>query len=1057
MNDPVSRHPGAETMAAFLEGKLAPGEVATVAAHLRDCADCRTVTGETARFTADEDARAQRPRAVLGWKGWAAAAAAAAIVATVPLLRRPAPLTSLIDASPREYRRVEGRLSGFPWARLQGGPRGPSDTQAEHELTSVAHEVLGRTTQDDAVEARHAAGVAHLLIDQTTASLDALAHAADESKDAPIWNDLAAARFAVAVREDRAVELPLALAAVDRAIQLDPRSAEAHFNRALILERLGTRDAARKAWQRYLELDPASDWSNEAREHLRALGEASHLDFEKEIERAAGDRSAIATLVRRFPQDARIYGEVPLLGEWADARLANDTARAAERLALVHAIAEELAAANGEHLLLDVTRVLERTPSIALAEAHRRYRDARVAAKQRRIAEAEKDFRDAEPSLRAAGNPLADVAAYFAAQCAFDLNRAGESDQLLRALRARIDPTYRALSAEIEWTLARNANAAADWGTAARYAARSSATFADLGERGNAATTAALGAIALERIGATDLAWRQRTEAIAGLDGNPQRIATILHSAAVGLAAADRYDAAGAVMDVAIETESNPQVRTTVLTGRARLAERAGNLPAAHRWLGEARAELNNIGDRAAREARNAQIELAAAVLRRASDPSAAIAELDASVSFFERHGQFIYLPDAYLQRARAHRAIGRAETAAADLRAALGEVDLQRENAGSVSVEFLDVAAQAIDESVDLHLERGEVAEAFAVVDRAHALAARDYRPATVPAGVAVVEYAVLPHAVAIFCVTGQGIAAAKVPIERKALGARVLGFALRLRARQDVRAEAEALHALLIAPVRRHIGTARELVFVPDRQLHVLPFAALHDGKGYLIEKTAVRVAPSIALITGRAEAQTALNAIVIADPASDRAPRLPWSRREAADIAAVHGATMLMGGEATRARVSEAIAASTLVHYAGHADSDIGESYGALLLASDGNDSGLLSASEIAQLELRARPLVVLSACGTLRGETTHVAGMPSLARAFLTAGASAVVGTLWEIDDDTAAFLFLRFHESLRTGEVPAGALRAAQLAMLQSSDSRMRHPASWSAVEVLSNL
>ncbi|MGZ8781683.1 MAG: CHAT domain-containing protein, partial [Thermoanaerobaculia bacterium] len=68
-----------------------------------------------------------------------------------------------------------------------------------------------------------------------------------------------------------------------------------------------------------------------------------------------------------------------------------------------------------------------------------------------------------------------------------------------------------------------------------------------------------------------------------------------------------------------------------------------------------------------------------------------------------------------------------------------------------------------------------------------------------------------------------------------------------------------------------------------------------------------------------------------------------------------------------------------------------------------------------------------------------------------------GARAVVGTLWEIDDDVAAPLFLRFHERLRAGEVPAGALRAAQLAMLQSSDPRLRHPSSWSAVEVLSNL
>src|SRR5690348_11133414 len=121
MTNPVSRHPGAETMAAFLDGTLEPGEVADVAAHLRECADCRTVTGEAARFEEEEVALAaaagaeQQPAA--RWRAWGAAAVAAiATAAALPFLLRPAnPIGNLIDASPREYRRVEGKLSGFRW------------------------------------------------------------------------------------------------------------------------------------------------------------------------------------------------------------------------------------------------------------------------------------------------------------------------------------------------------------------------------------------------------------------------------------------------------------------------------------------------------------------------------------------------------------------------------------------------------------------------------------------------------------------------------------------------------------------------------------------------------------------------------------------------------------------------------------------------------------------------------------------------------------------------------------------------------------------------------
>jgi len=108
-------------------------------------------------------------------------------------------------------------------------------------------------------------------------------------------------------------------------------------------------------------------------------------------------------------------------------------------------------------------------------------------------------------------------------------------------------------------------------------------------------------------------------------------------------------------------------------------------------------------------------------------------------------------------------------------------------------------------------------------------------------------------------------------------------------------------------------------------------------------------------------------------------------------------------------------------------------------------------MLSANEIARLRLDRRPLVILAACGTFRGDPAHVAGMSSLARAFLLAGARGVVGTLWEIDDDVSAPLFLGFHESLRAGASPARALRDAQLAMLRSPDARLRASATWAPV------
>jgi CHAT domain-containing protein len=114
-------------------------------------------------------------------------------------------------------------------------------------------------------------------------------------------------------------------------------------------------------------------------------------------------------------------------------------------------------------------------------------------------------------------------------------------------------------------------------------------------------------------------------------------------------------------------------------------------------------------------------------------------------------------------------------------------------------------------------------------------------------------------------------------------------------------------------------------------------------------------------------------------------------------------------------------------------------------------------VLSSSEIARLALPSHPLVVLAACGTFRGKAAHVAGMSSLARSFLIAGARGVVGTLWEIDDDVSAPLFTQFHQHLRAGVSPAWSLRAAQLDALRSHDARTAHPATWAPVELLSSV
>ena len=55
----------------------------------------------------------------------------------------------------------------------------------------------------------------------------------------------------------------------ERALEGDPRFADAHFNLAMAWEQLGERARARPHWRKYLELEPTGTWADVAREHVK--------------------------------------------------------------------------------------------------------------------------------------------------------------------------------------------------------------------------------------------------------------------------------------------------------------------------------------------------------------------------------------------------------------------------------------------------------------------------------------------------------------------------------------------------------------------------------------------------------------------------------------------------------------------------------------------------------------------------------------------------------------------------------------------------------------------
>jgi CHAT domain-containing protein/tetratricopeptide (TPR) repeat protein len=1056
------RHPEPDELAAFIEGGLEGADLMSVTEHLSDCMECRALLRDAAALSREE-VRAATPRKMSApW--WLAAAAAIVIVAgAIWMIRLQAqhdPMQQLIAAAPTGHRELEVRLSGFAWAplRVMRGSGEPADTD-QMRLTGAAGQVLQEARNSTSPESRHAAGVAQLLTEHRDDAIRELEAAARASNDAHVWNDLAAARYAAAMRDDSPEQLKGALTAADKALALEHELPEALFNRALILQRLGLVQPATDAWKQYLAVDPKSQWADEAREHLATLSRP-RASFRDELDRryaklASGDAEAARELVVSFPQEARTWGEAEILGRWA----ADGSAR---HLAVARALGAALAERSGETMLADAVVAIDGGDT-RLRDAHRIYREARIAYSKQQPSVAEPLLRKAAELFAAARSPMAQTARYFAACAAFDQDRRDEAKAQLEPLLASLAPSHHALRAHVQWELGLCHGAETRWTRSLEALNESHELFTQLGERTNAASVDVITADVLEALGDSSEAWRHRIAAmpIVSAEQNTRGLTALAAATRNAIHDGD-WDAADSLLRIEIAAAraiDHKQLLADAMERRALVDFRRGVTDDALRSLREADAVTASIADAPTREREQVDRAAAAAIIV----PSNAEG-IDRAIDFHRTRGRRDLLPSLLLSRARMHRARGENEAASRVLAEAFAEVEQQRAAAppGGLRWSIFDASQEVVAESVDLLVARGDPAGALALADRARSRVLLDTLsstpparlPASLPAGTALLEYVWLDDRLVVFAADRSGVTAVKIAANRLTIETLVATYRSSL-ARGDATSGAQ-LHALLIAPIAQRIARQPTLVVVPDGALHGVAFSALFDpqSRRYLIEDHAVIVAPSAAVyseaLKRRETRVSASELLLVAQP---RRGDVPLDTGEAEEITPLYAkVTRLTGAVASRAALTRDVIDANVLHFAGHGITDA-RAGSALLLASSAGDSGIVDTRDIAALSLPVARTVVLAACSTAAARArSGREGVDSVARAFLAAGAPSVIATLWPIDDRLAAPMFVRIHRRLARGVSAADAVREAQLDAIRGAAPLP--PSIWAAIQTI---
>ncbi|MFN6453839.1 MAG: CHAT domain-containing protein [Nostoc sp. EfeVER01] len=245
------------------------------------------------------------------------------------------------------------------------------------------------------------------------------------------------------------------------------------------------------------------------------------------------------------------------------------------------------------------------------------------------------------------------------------------------------------------------------------------------------------------------------------------------------------------------------------------------------------------------------------------------------------------------------------------------------------------------------------------------------------------------------------------------------------------------QQLYRWIVAPLEADLQTREinNLVFLPDIGLRSTPMAALHDGKGFLVEKYSIGLMPSLSLTNTLYKdiKKSQILALGVSQSTQGQEP-LPAVPVELSTLVSkLWQGKLLLDKQATLENLKTIRRQQPfgIIHMATHADFATGALSNSYIQLWEDK----LRLNQLRQLRLNEPEveMLVLSACRTALGDEESELGFAGLA---VLAGVKTSVASLWSVNDAGTAALMTKFYENLKTAPIKAEALRQAQVAMVK---------------------